>query len=78
MMKVRYRDGNEIIVGDNVAIDESTSGTVEAIADDFEWTKDPSDRIGVYVATELLGLVRVSPGEEGLRLLRRKETSSDL
>jgi hypothetical protein len=73
MSGIRYRDGQIVLVGDVVEIDPNTTGTIVAVVYDLDWVMDQNDQIGIYVSTLSLGLVRISPEDDGLKLLNREK-----
>ena len=70
-MAPKYADQRDVLVGDAVDIGNGLLGIVEAILEDYQWVNEATEPIGVYVRTDTIGLVRVSPSDPDLRLLLR-------
>ena len=74
---IKYQSGSAIRIGDWVSVGVNLSGEVVAFEDDSSWLGEPDDPIGIYVETKAAGLVRVSPSDEDLVLISRREDRTE-
>lgn len=70
---IKYQSRSAIRIGDWVSVGGDLIGEVVAVEDDSSWLNEPDDPIGIFVETKAAGLIRVSPGDEDLILISRRE-----